>query len=365
MSGSANVDYKYSIGYPDGDMGIEESGSYGVGCNGTTTFEVEGCGVGNGFGGFNRRFVRSGVDEVIPLHCFNRCDACLDGNQPQEGLLYFQNFDAFSNGDAITQVSPVFDLWPGEGVTDAYVTNEASWSCNNALKIEGELTGGPMDVVLIAGIEGIHDLTFHILVPAGYSVYYNIQENIVAGVGWAFECYLNSDGTIRYAVDPATDGSGGPEITATYNHGTWVEIKHQIDTDTDVMNIIIDGVCVGELPYDGEQLGGLNFYAAGDGVNPPLYYVDDILLQHWPPFQHAFLGAPTLRHAIMNRVAIEDDGSAITVVWTQTPGAQPQSGRDRGRRFVHCIRSELRLHWKFRLGQLRARDLFGASTGGT
>ena len=29
-------------------------------------------------------------------------------------------------------------------------------------------------------------------------------------------------------------------------------------------------------PYDGEQIGGVNFYAAGDGMTLPLYYVDDI-----------------------------------------------------------------------------------------
>ena len=75
VSGSANVDYKYSIGAPS--EGNDESGSY-VLAGDSTTFEMEGCGVGNGFGGYNRRFVRSGIDEVIPLHCFNSCSACLD-----------------------------------------------------------------------------------------------------------------------------------------------------------------------------------------------------------------------------------------------------------------------------------------------
>ena len=87
---------------------------------------------------------------------------------------------------------------------------------------------------------------------------------------------MGSDGTITFAVDPAADGSGGPEFTTTYNYGAWIEIKHEIDTDADLMNILIDGECVGELPYDGEQIGGVNFYAAGDGATLPLYYLDDI-----------------------------------------------------------------------------------------
>lgn len=190
--------------------------------------------------------------------------------------LYSENFDGFASGDAITEVSQAFDLWPAAGATDAYVTNEAQLSGTNSLKIEGQLTGGPMDVVLTAGLEGIQDVTFNLLVPPGSSGYYNVQENIVAGTEWAFECYLGSDGTITYAVDPAADGSGGPEFTTTYNYGSWIEIKHEIDTDADLMNILIDGECVGELPYDGEQIGGVNFYAAGDGNTLPLYYVDDI-----------------------------------------------------------------------------------------
>ena len=75
VSGSVNVDYKYSIGVPTND-GNDESGSY-ILAGDSTTFEAQGCGVGNGFGGYNRRFVRSGMDEVIPLHCYNSCGACL------------------------------------------------------------------------------------------------------------------------------------------------------------------------------------------------------------------------------------------------------------------------------------------------
>ena len=147
-----------------------------------------------------------------------------------------------------------------------------------------------MDVVLVAGLEGIQEFSFRLLVPSGASGYYNFQENIVAGVAWAFECFLNSDGTIRYAVDPAADGSGGPEFTTTYNYGSWIEIKHEFDTDSNLMNTLIDGVCVGELPYDGPEIGGLNFYAQGDGLTLPLYYVDDISVTTLDVLPSCFLG---------------------------------------------------------------------------
>ena len=232
-------------------------------------------------------------------------------------LLYEENFDSYNVGDAITQVSQAFDLWPVAGATDAFVSNDASWSGANSLKIEGELIGGPMDVVLIAGLEGIYEFTFRLLVPPGASGYYNFQENIVPGVEWAFECNLNSDGTIRYAVDPLADGSDGPEFTTTYSYGSWIEIKHEFDTDANLMNTLIDGECVGELPYDGQLIGGLNFYAGGDGLTLPLYYVDDIsvttldILPGCPPGP---AGCTDFGAINFNPEATIDDGSCLYIV---------------------------------------------------
>ena len=137
---------------------------------------------------------------------------------------------------------------------DAIVSNEAALSGSNSLKIEGVLSGGPMDVVLIAGLEGIYDVRFHVLVPQGSSGYYNVQENLVPGVGWAFECNLGSDGNITRS------GSGcrGPksQLPTTMEAGLKSPV---IDTDADVTSIYVDGLWVGELPYDGEQIGGINF----------------------------------------------------------------------------------------------------------
>lgn len=237
------------------------------------------------------------------------CCSCSEDSFSTGELLYFENFDSYASGDAISEVSQAFDLWPAEGVTDAYVTNEAQLSGTNSLKIEGQLTGGPMDVVLIAGLEGLYDVTVNLLVPFGYSGYYNVQENVVAGIEWAFECYLGSDSTITFAVDPAADGSGGPEFTTTYNYGAWVEINHVIDTDADLMNVFIDGSWVGELPYDGEQIGGINFFAAGDGVTLPLYYVDDISVTIPASLPGCNLGCTDIAACNYVPSAIADDGS--------------------------------------------------------
>ena len=75
ISGGANVDYKYSIGHPNDKGVIEESGVF-VMDGDTTNWTLAGCGVDNGFGGFNRRHVRSGMDEVLDVVCFNTCSDC-------------------------------------------------------------------------------------------------------------------------------------------------------------------------------------------------------------------------------------------------------------------------------------------------
>ena len=75
ISGGANVDYKYSIGHPNSEGMIEEDGVFILDGD-TTNFEAAGCGAGNGFGGFNRRHVRSGLAEVLDVVCFNECSDC-------------------------------------------------------------------------------------------------------------------------------------------------------------------------------------------------------------------------------------------------------------------------------------------------
>lgn len=74
ISGSANVDYLYSLGHPNDQGFIPEDGVYGP--DGEINFVNAGCGVPNAFGGFYRRHVRSGEAEVLDVVCFNTCNAC-------------------------------------------------------------------------------------------------------------------------------------------------------------------------------------------------------------------------------------------------------------------------------------------------
>ena len=70
VSGSADIQYKFCNGdpYPGGevDASVEENND----------FDTDGCGVGNGIGGFNRTHTRTGEAEVLAAVCYNACEAC-------------------------------------------------------------------------------------------------------------------------------------------------------------------------------------------------------------------------------------------------------------------------------------------------
>ena len=215
------------------------------------------------------------------LTCLACCIAVMSFGQT---VLYTQNFDDYQSGDPITEVSEAFILWSDNPNEEAYVSSEASFSGANSLKLEATAaTGaGPTDVLLYCNLSGIHEFSFKALVPVGNSGYYNFQGMLQVGQGvglWALDCFMNSDSTVTYTIDP--NSPDGVEFTTTYNYGQWVEFTHQIDTDAGTMNILIDGECVGEFPYISNLVGSINFFPTGDDSTPALYYVDDVAISSY------------------------------------------------------------------------------------
>lgn len=194
--------------------------------------------------------------------------------------LYTENFDSYAVGDYIAvEAGPTWVTWIAgtEGTEiDAQVTDEAALSGAQSLKIFGNEAGGPLDVVLVAGLEGAFEVTFNLLIPEGSSGYYNVQENQVPGTAWAFDCFMNVNGTMSFGIDQVE------VLTASYTPGEWLKLTHLIDTNSDLMHLYLNDEYVAQLPYDGAQIGGVNFYALGDG-SAPLYYVDDVLVDTTDP----------------------------------------------------------------------------------
>ena len=192
-----------------------------------------------------------------------------------EAQLFVDDFEAYTAGDGISTASDVdpWVLWSNLDTEEAFISEDVALSGTKSLKIEGSsAAGGPQDIVLVAGLDGQYEVTFSMFVPEGNSGYYNVQENQIQGTTWAFETTLGSDGTISFDFD------GVVLLTGQYTSNSWVTISHYIDTDSDLMNVFINGEFLGQAPYDGGQVGGLNFYALGDTQTLPLFYVDDVIV---------------------------------------------------------------------------------------
>lgn len=98
ISGSSTILYKFVNGDPaSGDNGVDYVEESGVlldeNNDEITNFELDGCGLPNGFGAYNRIHERSGEPEILDAVCFNKCSTCIVSVFELSGKL----FDAYPN----------------------------------------------------------------------------------------------------------------------------------------------------------------------------------------------------------------------------------------------------------------------------
>ena len=206
------------------------------------------------------------------------CNFILDGTSGFDPL-YSEGFEGFAVGDYVSD-SPVWSTWdnaPGS-LTDAQITDEQAHEGANSLKIyAGSPAGGPMDVIMTAGLNGdIYDCSFWMYIPTGATGYFNLQEDQAPGVGWAYEVTFAGDGSMIIVADAVEVGSG------SFPLDTWFHVSNLMDMDSDNVTVSVDGTTVGNFMFD-SPFGAINFYAAGDGVNLPTHYVDDFLIATQAP----------------------------------------------------------------------------------
>jgi hypothetical protein len=203
-----------------------------------------------------------------PLAC-NFSESTLNSD-----LVYSEGFESFNLGDYISS-SADWTTWFGgdETAEDAQVSMGQAHEGLHSLHLFADVvTGGPMDVILTVGLDGgVYEASFWMFIPEGSSGYYNVQENVTPGVGWAFDVTFASSGDFQVAVDEATVSVG------TFPLGQWFEVHHLIDMDSDVIALIIDGVVGNPFPFD-SPFGGVNFFAFGDGETLGNYYIDDVYI---------------------------------------------------------------------------------------
>ena len=189
-----------------------------------------------------------------------------------QDIVYEEGFEGFEVG-AFVSDSPDWITWTNNPGTDedATILDVVAHGGNNSLWIlQTDAAGGPMDVVMLAGLDGgVYDVSFWMYIDDADSGYYNFQESTTPGVAWAFEAFFSNDGTMTVAADGAEVASGA------FPFGEWFLVSHLIDMDSDNITLSINGESAGNFLFD-SAFGGINFFGTGDGTTTGQYFIDDI-----------------------------------------------------------------------------------------
>jgi len=194
---------------------------------------------------------------------------------------YEDDFESYTTGGYIAVQNPEWwTTWSGSvgGGEDAIITEDIALSGSKSILIDE--TGGATDLLWLLGdkVTGVYHVDFYMYVPLDYCAYYNFQHMESPGVEWAFEMYFHTDGTCKFLI-------AGEELTNyTYPHNEWMYIEHIISLNKDSAQIYIDGEFIYQWQWSLEaqgasganKLGAVNFFAGAEGVDFPMYYLDDM-----------------------------------------------------------------------------------------
>jgi hypothetical protein len=245
----------------------------------------EDCGLDGGFG-FNIRplVVQSFTNFVLNPVCFGTCeDFCaLDCTDPR--VFIFDDFESYAAGQAPD--APYIIAWDNQS-TLGTISDQFAFSGNNAHFLPG---GAATDLVYLLGDQttGHYLVSWRMFVGENNSAYYNLQKSQTPGQQWAFEVVFNGDGS--GALFAGSANASSPRASFTYTENAWIEVRHIIDLDNNIIRLFIDEQFVSSWPYNWQptvqngilQLGGVNFYPAGPDFN---FYIDDFYFARIPEAQ--------------------------------------------------------------------------------
>ena len=214
----------------------------------------------------------------------------------------YETFERFDTTSGIATQSEYWDTWvPSADVLDAFVSEVSG---NDGVLQKSLLIEGPTDVIFLIDHSGRVRFDFDLYIPSGKVGYYNIQENATVGMGWAIQSFFTSEQEIVWTID------GETTLTAEYPSDEWFTISHDIDPASNTNNIYFNHFLIGQLPYDADQIGSINFYPAPVSGGTASYFVDHLR------FQTTSGPTPNVEGGCMNSAACNfspnagwDDGS--------------------------------------------------------
>tara|TARA_B100000900_G_C20601634_1_gene725930 strand:+ start:6435 stop:8480 length:2046 start_codon:yes stop_codon:yes gene_type:complete len=199
---------------------------------------------------------------------------------------YCEDFEGFSIGDPIGETSPIWTTWgasanpglnPPYGDDVAVDGTQANSGSNSLYLTDATGNGGPQDIILpLGGVWdlGQFELTMQMYVSNGTGAYFNFQEVAQAGISWAMDCMLDSQGNMTFS----TGGGATTFLTTSYPFDTWFEIKMEIDLTTNYWEVFIDSISQGYFSNPINQIASLNLYPTAQTD----FWVDDVCMSITP-----------------------------------------------------------------------------------
>ena len=199
---------------------------------------------------------------------------------------YCEDFEGFAIGDPIGETSPIWTTWgasanpglnPPYGDDAAVDGTQANSGSNSLYLTDATGNGGPQDIVLpLGGVWdlGQFELTMQMYVSNGTGAYFNFQEVAQAGISWAMDCMLDSQGNMTFS----TGGGATTFLTTSYPFDTWFEIKMEIDLTTNYWEVFIDSISQGYFSNPINQIASLNLYPTAQTD----FWVDDVCFSITP-----------------------------------------------------------------------------------
>lgn len=199
---------------------------------------------------------------------------------------FSDDFEGYTLGAYVAQASPNWTTWSGAsgGPEDAQVVNtQASSGAQSIYFNATSASGGPQDLVLPFGGQyntGEFQFDMDMLVQAGKGAYFNFQANTTIGQLWALEVHLIQTGTLILS------NTNGTYLTTTYPTGTWFNIAFEINLNTNVWELLIDGVPQGSFSNSVNQVASLDIYPVNSTTNggngQSTFWVDNVYYSHTP-----------------------------------------------------------------------------------
>ena len=177
------------------------------------------------------------------------------------------DFDSYNAGDYLGNQGTGWTTWSNSPGTyeDIYIVNDDAFSGSNSIFYDSPYGGGPQDIVL--PFNGVHKTgTFKFRskwkIPYGNSAYFNFQGGASIGSSWALDFYMYDDGS--FYVD---------KLFGYFPQGQWFELGIDVNFDTNVWEVFIDGVSQGTFSNGVNQVSYLDIF----GVNwASQFWIDDV-----------------------------------------------------------------------------------------